>query len=275
MFLQISLSLNISHLRISSLTLSASDLRTARQPPSLAAIGAGRVGRLRGCRAARSRGSVDGRSRGAGRGAQMGHRGQRDGLVPAADTDDGFANTQLSVVSEGGRVSVVDNTALWPVGEDRPCATVRVTLYCANARSRSPKGSTIRPMNRWIPLDFRCAAPTPSTADPGSWTRWKPAPAMTPPGSGCSIRSSTAPGWAAGRRARAGRLDPRHRAAVPERGGGPQSQPDGSAVQAAARRMGRRSRADPMATGRRDRNREDAACCSTSMAKSAYGSRCR
>lgn len=35
--------------------------------------------------------------------------------------------TQLSVVSEGGRVSVVDNT-LWPADEDQPCATVRVTL---------------------------------------------------------------------------------------------------------------------------------------------------
>ncbi|WP_028351770.1 acyl-CoA thioesterase domain-containing protein [Bradyrhizobium murdochi] len=35
--------------------------------------------------------------------------------------------TQLSVVTEGGRVSVIDNT-LWPVDEDQPCATVRVTL---------------------------------------------------------------------------------------------------------------------------------------------------
>lgn len=35
--------------------------------------------------------------------------------------------TQLAVVTEGGRISVVDNT-LWPVGEDEPCATVRVTL---------------------------------------------------------------------------------------------------------------------------------------------------
>ncbi len=35
--------------------------------------------------------------------------------------------TRLSVVSEGGRVSVIDNT-LWPAGEDQPCATVRVTL---------------------------------------------------------------------------------------------------------------------------------------------------
>jgi hypothetical protein len=35
--------------------------------------------------------------------------------------------TGLSVVAEGGRVSVIDNT-LWPDGEDQPCATVRVTL---------------------------------------------------------------------------------------------------------------------------------------------------
>lgn len=35
--------------------------------------------------------------------------------------------TALSVVTEGGRVSVVDNT-LWPAGDDQPCATVRVTL---------------------------------------------------------------------------------------------------------------------------------------------------
>jgi len=35
--------------------------------------------------------------------------------------------TALSVVTEGGRVSVIDNT-LWPAGEGQPCATVRVTL---------------------------------------------------------------------------------------------------------------------------------------------------
>lgn len=35
--------------------------------------------------------------------------------------------TQLSVLTEGGRVSVVDNT-LWPDNEAQPCATVRVTL---------------------------------------------------------------------------------------------------------------------------------------------------
>jgi hypothetical protein len=45
-------------------------------------------------------------------------------LRPTPMTD---LRTQLSVVSEGGRVSVIDNT-LWPVGEDQPCATVRLTL---------------------------------------------------------------------------------------------------------------------------------------------------
>jgi len=35
--------------------------------------------------------------------------------------------TQLSVLTEGGRVSVVDNT-LWPDNEVQPCATARVTL---------------------------------------------------------------------------------------------------------------------------------------------------
>jgi hypothetical protein len=35
--------------------------------------------------------------------------------------------SEIRVVAEGGRVSVIDNT-LWPLGEDAPCATVRVTL---------------------------------------------------------------------------------------------------------------------------------------------------
>src|ERR1700752_2833248 len=35
--------------------------------------------------------------------------------------------SEIRVVSEGGRVSVMDNT-LWPVNEDSPCAPVRVTL---------------------------------------------------------------------------------------------------------------------------------------------------
>jgi hypothetical protein len=36
-------------------------------------------------------------------------------------------HSRFSVVAEGGRVSVVDNT-LWAAGEEQPCATVRVTL---------------------------------------------------------------------------------------------------------------------------------------------------
>jgi hypothetical protein len=40
--------------------------------------------------------------------------------------------TQLAVLTEGGRVSVIDNT-LWPDDEDQPCATVRVTLSRARA----------------------------------------------------------------------------------------------------------------------------------------------
>jgi hypothetical protein len=35
--------------------------------------------------------------------------------------------SEIRVIAEGGRVSVVDNT-LWPIGEDAPCATVRMTL---------------------------------------------------------------------------------------------------------------------------------------------------
>jgi acyl-Coa thioesterase superfamily protein/acyl-CoA thioesterase superfamily protein len=35
--------------------------------------------------------------------------------------------SRLVVLTEGGRVSVVDNS-LWPNGEEQPCATVRVTL---------------------------------------------------------------------------------------------------------------------------------------------------
>ena len=42
--------------------------------------------------------------------------------VPMADL-----RSEIRVIAEGGRVSVVDNT-LWPIGEEAPCATVRVTL---------------------------------------------------------------------------------------------------------------------------------------------------
>ena len=35
--------------------------------------------------------------------------------------------SEIRVVSEGGRVAIIDNT-LWPLNEEAPCATVRVTL---------------------------------------------------------------------------------------------------------------------------------------------------
>ena len=56
--------------------------------------------------------------------------------------------TQVTVLTEGGRVSVVDNT-LWAAGEDQPCATVRVTLSRERAVEISgfvePTGATVDP----------------------------------------------------------------------------------------------------------------------------------
>src|SRR5438445_12747272 len=45
-------------------------------------------------------------------------------LRPTPMTD---LRTQVTVVTEGGRVSVGENT-LWPLNEDQTCATARVTL---------------------------------------------------------------------------------------------------------------------------------------------------
>ena len=70
-----------------------------------------------------------------------------------------------------------------------------------------------------------------------------------------------------------GGLDPRHRAAGPERGGRSEPEPDGPAVQAAGRRVGRCSCRKP-GGDRRPGSAPEAACCSTSTARSA-GSRCR
>jgi hypothetical protein len=56
----------------------------------------------------------------------MGNGSLRDGMVLAADADGEAANATC-VLTEGGRVSVVDNT-LWADNEEHPCATVRVTL---------------------------------------------------------------------------------------------------------------------------------------------------
>jgi hypothetical protein len=67
--------------------------------------------------------------------------------------------TGLSVVAEGGRVSVIDNT-LWPDGEDQPCATVRVTLSRERAVEVSgfaePASDTVDPTR--FPVRTRRAA---------------------------------------------------------------------------------------------------------------------
>ncbi|MFL6828843.1 MAG: acyl-CoA thioesterase domain-containing protein [Bradyrhizobium sp.] len=57
--------------------------------------------------------------------------------------------TRLDVLTDGGRVSVIDNT-LWPEGEDQPCATVRVTL----SRERAVE------VPGWIDADAEISDPT-------------------------------------------------------------------------------------------------------------------
>ena len=90
--------------------------------------------------------------------------------------------TQLTIVTEGGRVSVVDNT-LWSVNEDQPCATVRATLSRERAVEvpgfTDPRGDAVDPTR--FPLRTRRAAH-------GSWTPWRPVrAAMASHGSGSTI----------------------------------------------------------------------------------------
>jgi hypothetical protein len=77
-------------------------------------------------------------------------------LRPTPMTD---LRTELLVVSEGGRVSVIDNT-LWPADEDQPCATVRVTLSRERAVEipgfADPVGAAIDPTR--FPVRTRRAA---------------------------------------------------------------------------------------------------------------------
>ena len=93
--------------------------------------------------------------------------------------------TQLTIVTEGGRVSVVDNT-LWSVNEDQPCATVRVTL--SRERAVEVPGLPIPGVTRSIRRVFRCVPAEPPMAAPGSWTPWRPVrAAMASHGSGSTI----------------------------------------------------------------------------------------
>ena len=129
--------------------------------------------------------------------------------------------TQLAVLTEGGRVSVIDNT-LWPDGEEEPCATVRVTL--SRERAVGLPGSVDTLGDALDPTRFPVRTP-----QAGHGRQWF-MDAME--------------------------VDPWHCAPIPECRCGSQSQPDGPTVQAAARRVGWHSRANPLATCHRGWNRK-------------------
>jgi len=80
--------------------------------------------------------------------------------------------TRLGVLSEGGRVSVIDNT-LWPENEDQPCAMVRRT------GSRGAGLCRERDRNQRSPQFTRYAVARPRTVGHGSWMRWRRASAKT------------------------------------------------------------------------------------------------
>jgi hypothetical protein len=162
--------------------------------------------------------------------------------------------TQLAVVTEGGRVSVVDNT-LWPVNEARPCATVRVTL--SRERAIDVPGFTEAASDPVDPTQFPRR-----TLHLVQGRQWFMDAMETRTGDGVAwfrLNHRIIEGCrTVGRRTRPGGLDLWHRTAVPERGGRPQSEPDGPALQAASRGVGRRPRANPLdpfgRIGRRQRH---------------------
>jgi acyl-coenzyme A thioesterase PaaI-like protein len=97
--------------------------------------------------------------------------------------------TQLAVLTEGGRVSVVDNT-LWADNEEHPCATVRVTL--SRERAIEIPGFAEKESDNLDPGSGRATCGLP-TASPGSWTPWRRAWAATSPGFALTIQSSPVP----------------------------------------------------------------------------------
>jgi len=137
--------------------------------------------------------------------------------------------TQLAVVTEGGRVSVVDNT-LWPVNEAQPCATVRVAL--SRERAIDVPGFTEAASDPVDPTQFPRR-----TLHLVQGRQWFMDAMETRTGDGVAwfrLNHRIIEGCrTVGRRTRPGGLDPWHRTAVPERGGRPQSEPDGPALQAA------------------------------------------
>ena len=177
--------------------------------------------------------------------------------------------TQLAVVTEGGRVSVIDNT-LWPVNEDQPCATVRVTLSRERAIEVPGLDRTDRRSRRShpVPSAHGASGPGPSMVHGrhgGARRRWRGVVSAQPPDHR-RRRAACRRAWTCG-------LDPWHCASAAERGGRSQSEPDGSVVPAAPR--GRGSVSVPRPAGRpRPGSVSAAAPCSTSTAKSA-AFRCR
>ena len=160
--------------------------------------------------------------------------------------------TGLSVVAEGGRVSVIDNT-LWPDGEDQPCATVRVTLSRERAVEvpgfAEPAGEAADPTR--FPVRTRRAAHgrpwfmdamEAREGDGVAWFRMNQA-IVDGAGSLSKVPLSSVLGPA----------DWTHGIARPFQGcgGGSEPQSDGSVVPPAGRRMGWHSRAGQMAAGGR------------------------
>ncbi len=159
--------------------------------------------------------------------------------------------TQLSVLTEGGRVSVVDNR-LWPDNESQPCATVRVTL--SRERAVRLPGSVDAHGDALDPTRFPVRTPQAGHGRPwfmdamearvGDDVAWFRLNHPIIDGAG-PLSSVLGPAdWTHGIEA------------IPECRRGSQPQPDGPAVQAAARRMGWHSRANPLATCHRGWNRK-------------------
>ena len=177
--------------------------------------------------------------------------------------------TQLSVVSEGGRVSVVDNT-LWAAGEEAPCATVRVTL--SRERAVEIPGFADTATEAADPLQFPLRAAKAAHGRP-----WFMDAMEARVGDGVAwFRLNHAIIEGAGPLSSVlGPADWTHGIARPVQNVVADPNPN-LTVQLFRRpkgAMGRGPRPNKVAAGGRPRNRR-AASCSTSTAKSA-GSRCR
>ena len=179
----------------------------------------------------------------------MGHpRSSSSRLVPAADADGGFANR--AVGRDRGRPRQRGRQHAVAGDEEQPCATVRVTL----SRERAVEvpgirraGAAIAADPTQFPVRTRRARAWPALVHGchggarGRRRRWFRMKQAIIDGAGPLVHAVLGPGG----------LDPWHRPAVAGRGGRSEPESDGSVIQAAGGRMGRRSRAGPVATGSR------------------------